>query len=172
MLNNNLSFNYRLIRSFTEYRCEVDADTVEKEISFHVAHGPSIARKGDVFPVYEIPAGKMIWLSDWSFNTGGPLDIATSIGGSLGRVTQDLQYSYVLNCAVSAGEMKIYSPARPVRYIAGEWLAVCFHHHGAPIDLNVRATFRFSEVPAPIVPFKTELYEWQAKDQQELFQGR
>ena len=172
MLNDRLTFNYSLIRSFTEYSCAVDETTLEKEISFHVSHGPSTVRQGDIFPVYEVPDGKMLWLSDWSFNTGGPLDIATSIGGSLGRITRDLQYSYVLNCAVSAGEMEIYSPARPVRYIAGEWLAVCFHHHGAPIDLDVRATFRFTEVPAPTTPFKSELYEWQATSKQDRFKGK
>ena len=88
MLNDNYLFNYKSIRSFTSYECEVDDNTVEKEISFHVALGPSIERKGDVFPVYQVPDGKMVWLSDWSFNSGGPVNPAVSVGGSLGRITQ------------------------------------------------------------------------------------
>ena len=171
MLNEGLLFNYRSIRSFTSYACEVDENTVEREISFHVALGPSAERRGDCFPVYEIPAGKMAWLSDWSFNSSGPLNRALSVGGSLGRITPDSRYVYVLNCSVSAGEMQIYSPARPIRYLPGEWLAVCFHHMGAPLDIPVRATFRLTEVPSPKECFKTEVFGWGAKSKDDQFAG-
>ena len=172
MLTDNLEFNYRSIRSFTKYTCEVDETILEKEISFHVAIGPSTERRGDPFPVYKVPDGKMVWLSDWSFNSGGPLNRSVSIGGSLGRITSGLEYIYVLNCSVSAGEMEIYSPARPIRYLSGEWLAVCFHHMGAPLDLLVRATFRFTEIPSPKDSFETEVFNWSAKDKQDLFPGQ
>jgi len=171
MLPENLLFNYRSIRSFTGYACEVDENTVEKEISFHVIIGPSVERRGDVFPVYQVPEGKMVWLSDWSFNTGGPLHRETSIGGSLGRITTDGRYVYVLNCAVDMGEMEIFSPSRPIRYIAGEWIAVCLHHHGAPHDVPARATFRFTEVTAPKREFRTEYFSWGARNAEELFPG-
>lgn len=172
MLNDNYLFNYRSIRSFTSYECEVDDNTVEKEISFHVALGPSTERKGDVFPVYQVPSKKMVWLSDWSFNSGGPLNLAVSVGGSLGRITQKSQYIYVLNCSVSAGEMEIYSPARPIRYLSEEWLAVCFHHMGEPLDLLVRATFRFTEVPSPKDAFKAKVFNWSARDKYNKFKGQ
>lgn len=171
MLNDELQFNYRSMRSFTAYTCEVDETTLEKEISFHVALGPSTERKGDCFPVYEVPAGRMAWLSDWSFNSGGPLNRAVSVGGSLGRITTSSEYMYVLNCSVSAGEMEIYSPARPIRYPPGEWIAVCLHHMGAPLDLAVRATFRFTEVPSPKDAFRTAVFGWWAKDATDRFPG-
>lgn len=172
MLNESLEFNYRSIRSFTSYSCEVDETTVENEISFHVSLGPSTERRGDCFPVYEVPEGKMVWLSDWSFNSGGPLNEAVSVGGSLGRITRESHYVYVLNCSVLAGEMEIYSPARPIRYLPGEWIAVCFHHMGEPLDLAVRATFRFTEVPSPRPTFRTEVFSWWAKDDAERFPGQ
>ena len=171
MLNENLTFNYRSIRSFTSYACEVDETTVEKEVSFHVNLGPSTERRGDCFPVYEVPMGKMVWLSDWSFNSGGPLNQALSVGGSLGRITPNSQYIFVLNCSVSAGEMQIYSPARPIRYLAGEWLAVCFHHMGEPLDIAVRATFRFTEVASPKDTFTTRVFNWWAKGKDDSFPG-
>ena len=171
MLNEGLFFNYRSIRSFTTYACEVDEDTVEREISFSVIVGPSVERKGDVFPVYRVPPGKMIWLSDWSFNTGGPLNRETSIGGSLGRITADGRYVYVLNCAVDMGEMEIFSPSRSIRYITGEWFAVCFHHHGAPNDVSCRATFRFTEVTASTAELRTEYFNWGARDRDDRFPG-
>ena len=189
MLNENLEFNYRSIRSFASYTCKVDETTLEKEIAFHVDLGPSTERKGDSFPVYEVPDGKMVWLSDWSFNSGGPLNRAVSVGGSLGRITPDSydlpvkeidfrgnQIFYgpgiVLNCAISAGETEMYSPARPIRYVSGEWLSVCFHHMGEPLDVGVRATFRFTEVPSPKDTFKTKVFNWRAKDKTDLFPGQ
>ena len=114
---------------------------------------------------------RMVWLSDWSFNSGGPLNRAVSGGGSLGRVTVDGHYVYVLNCSVSAGEMEIYSPARAVRYLPGEWIAVCFHHMGEPLDLLVRATFRLTEVPGPNDPLKTRVFQWECKDGSKPFPG-
>ena len=171
MLSENLEFNYRSIRSFTSYACQVDDATVEREISFHVNLGPSHERRGDCFPVHQVPQGRMAWLSDWSFNTGGPLNRAVSVGGSLGRITAESQYIYVLNCSVSAGEMRIFSPSRPIRYLANEWLSVCFHHMGEPLDLPVRATFRFTEVPGPKDPHKTEVFSWWEQDQSKPFPG-
>ena len=171
MLNDNLMFNYRSIRSYTRYACEVDTDTFEKEVSFHVAIGPSTERKGDNFPVYHVPDGKMLWLSDWTFCANGQFNPATHIGGCLGRITPESQYIYVLNCVVSAGETKLFSPARPIRYLPDEWLAVCFHHTGEPLDLLMRATFRFTEVPCAADKFKTEVFDWAAKREDDLFPG-
>jgi hypothetical protein len=113
----------------------------------------------------------MLWLSDWSFNAGGPVNPRVSVGGSLGRITRDSRYGYVLNCSVSAGEMEIFSPARPVRYLPGEWIAVCFHHMGDPLDLLVRATFRFTEVPSPENALRTEFFHWDAAGRDERFHG-
>jgi len=172
MLNENFEFNHRSIRSFTSYTCEVDGDTLEKEISCHVALGPSTERQGDSFPVYEVPDGKMVWLSDWSFNSGGPLDRSVSAGGSLGRITTESAYIYVLNCSVSDGEMEIFSTARPIRYLPGEWISICLHHMGGPVDLLVRATFRFTEVPSPQDRFETTVFNWWAKDKGDLFPGQ
>ena len=169
MLSENLQFNYHSIRSFTSYTCKVDDRTLEKEISFHVNLGPSTERKDDSFPVYRIPDGKMIWLSDWSFNAGAEICRELVVGGSLGRITRDGHYIYVLNCSVYAGEMEIYSPARPIRYLADEWLVVCFHHMGVGLDLGVRATFRFTEVSGPDKPFETEVFRWGAKDKDDRF---
>lgn len=169
MLNEYQEFNYHTIRSFTTYACQVDDDTVEKEISFHVMLGPHTERKQDTFPVYRIPEGKMVWLSDWSFNAGHVRCPELCVGGSLGRICGEGRYIYVLNCAVEAGEMEIFSPARPIRYLADEWLAVCFHHMGVPMDLGVRATFRFTEVTGPDKPFETETFNWQGRTESERF---
>ena len=54
-----------------------------------------------------------------------------------------------LNCAVFSGEMQPWTLPRPVRYLPGQWIAVCFHHTGEAVDTQVRATFRLVEVPAP-----------------------
>jgi hypothetical protein len=170
MLRDDFLFNYKSIRSFTSYSCVIDAKTVEKEVSFHADLGPSTQRKGDVFPVYEVSEDKMVWLSDWSFNGGWILTRELAIGGSLGRITPDNSYIYVLNCAVFSGEMEIYSPARPVRYLPGEWIAVCFHQIGKPLDIQMRATFRFTEVPVPKERLHTTVFDWQAKNK-ELFSG-
>ncbi len=169
MLSDSLLFNFHSIRSYTEYQCVVDEKTVEKELSFHVNLGPSTERRGDSFPVYEVPQDKMVWLSDWSFNGGWIVTRQLSMGGSLGRITTTGEYVYVLNCAVYSGEMQIYSPARPIRYLSGEWIAVCFHHMGLPLDVQVRATFRFTEVPAPDKPLPTKTINWAAKSDDERF---
>ena len=55
MPTDDFDFNYISIRSFTSYACEVGEGTLEKEISFHVAAGPSTERRGDGFPVYGVP---------------------------------------------------------------------------------------------------------------------
>ncbi len=169
MLNENQQFNYHTIRSFTSYDCKVDDDTVEKEISFHVMLGPNTERKQNTFPFYRVPDGKMVWLSDWSFNSGSEICPELIVGGSLGRITGEGRYIYVLNCAVHAGEMKIFSPARSIRYLADEWMAVCFHHIGVSLDIGVRATFRFTEVAGPDTPYETETFNWQAREKDERF---
>jgi len=169
MLSEGLLFNLRSIRSYTMYECLVDENSLEKEVSFHVNLGPSTERRGDSFPVYEVPSDKMVWLSDWSFNGGWLPTQQLSLGGSLGRITTSGQYVYVLNCAVYSAEMQIYSPARPIRYLPGEWIAVCFHHMGLPLDIQMRATFRFTEVPAPERRIETRVFEWAAKSSEERF---
>ncbi len=171
MLSDGLLSNFRSIRSFTSYRCEVNPGTVEREISFHVDLGPATERHGDVFPVYQIPEGRQAWLGDWSFNGGGKLSRELSVGGSLGRIVDESHYVYVLNCAVYAGEMKIFSPARAIRYCPGEWIAVCFHHMGAALDIQVRATFRFLEVPAPAEAPIIALQNWAAASTHDGFPG-
>jgi len=162
MLPEKYLFNHRSIRSYTLYECAVDEDTVEKEVSFHVDLGPHTERHGDVFAVYEVPAGKMVWLSDWSFNGGWIPTQQLSVGGSLGRITPSGHYVYVLNAAVYSGDMEVYSPARPIRYIGGEWIAVCFHHQGIPMDVAARATFRFTEV-GQAKAYKTRVADWVAR---------
>jgi len=172
MLRDDYLFNHQSIRSYTAYACEVDGDTVEREVSFHVDLGPGTERKGDVFPVHRIPDGKMAWLSDWSFNGGWILTRELAIGGSLGRITPDNHYIYVLNCAVFSGEMKVYSPSSPIRYLPGEWIAVCFHQIGKRLDIAMRATFRFTEVPAPEPPLRTSVFDWNAKRKDEAIEGQ
>jgi len=162
MLPETFLFNHRSIRSYTAYECVIDENTVERELSFHVDLGPHTERRGDVFAVYEVPQGKMLWLSDWSFNGGWIPTQQLSIGGSLGRITPSGHYVYVLNAAVYSGDMEIYSPARPIRYLAGEWIAVCFHHQGIPMDIKARATFRFVEVMEAKV-YRTRVADWGAK---------
>jgi hypothetical protein len=141
---------------------------VEREISFHVDLGPGTERRGDSFPVWQVPPGRMAWLSDWSFNGGDVVTRELSLGGSLGRITTEGQYIFVLNAAVFSGEMTVYSPARPIRYLPGEWLAVCWHHMGAPLDVKVRATFRLVEVPAPEEPMETSVFSWWARGEEEF----
>jgi hypothetical protein len=169
-LSEALRFNYHTIRSFTSYAVQVDEETLEREISFHIDLGPHTERKGDSFPVWRVPAGRMAWLSDWSFNGGHLVTRELSLGGSLGRITTEGHYIFVLNAAVYSGEMAVYSPARPIRYLPGEWLAVCWHHMGIPLDVQVRATFRLVEVPAPATLGEYSTYSWWTHDQ-ESFPG-
>lgn len=169
MLSEDLEFNLRSIRSYTLYECVVNEQMVEKEVSFHVDIGPHTERKGDSYPVYQVPEGKMAWLSDWSFNGGWLPTKQLSIGGSLGRISREGHYVYVLNAAVFSGEMEVYSPSRPIRYLPGEWIAVCFHHMGLPLDVQVRATFRFVEVPAPEAEMVTRVVNWVARRPEEHF---
>jgi len=142
------------------------------EISFHMDLGPSTERKSDVFPVYEVPEGRMVWLSDWSFNGGWVLSRELAIGGSLGRITRDGDYAYVLNCAVFSGEMGVYSPGRPIRYLPREWIAVCFHQIGKAMDIQMRATFRLTEVTASRSPLRTSYLCWVAKSPNDAFNLR
>jgi hypothetical protein len=169
VLREDYLFNYRTIKSYTNYACTTPDGAVEREVSFHVDLGPSTERKGDVFPVYQVPTGKMACLSDWSFNGGWLLTRELAIGGSLGRITAQNDYIYVLNCAVYSGEMEVYSPSRPIRYLPGEWIAVCFHQIGKPLDIQMRATFRFTETPAPEKPFETKVFNWEAGRKDEPF---
>ena len=160
MLSADHLYNHRTIRSFTSYACDLGDGTVERELSFHVDLGPATERRGDVFPVWETPPGRMSLLSDWSFNGGHVLTRQVVIGGSLGRLAAEGHYSYVLNCTVFSGEMQPWTLTRPVRYLPAQWLAVCFHHTGLPLDLSIRATFRLVEVPAPEEAFQVETWEW------------
>jgi hypothetical protein len=166
MLPPNFDYNYRTLRSFTSYACDLGDGRIERDISFHVDLGPSTERRGDVFPVWETPTGRMSLLSDWSFNGGHVLTRQVVIGGSLGRITAAGQYIYVLNCAVFSGEMQPWSVARPVRYLPGQWIAVCFHHTGLLVDTQVRATFRLVEVPAPEAAGETSVWDWASRDGQ------
>ena len=181
MLSVDYQFNRERIRSYTAYECRVDEQTVERELSFHAhlsAENPRAfpkdlddERRGDVYPVIQVPADRMVWLSDWSFNAGSwyLLDRAVAIGGSLGRITPEGEYVFVLNCAVRGGEMEMYAPARPIRYLAGEWIAFCFHHIGEPLHCQIRASMRFTEGNAPEPPLGTRFFHWHATNQTETF---
>jgi hypothetical protein len=183
MLNEPQRFNQRRIRSYTSYECRLDDGAIEREISFHVhlscQHPRGFPRdldderQGDNYPVYEVPEGRMVWLSDWSFNAGSwwCLDRSVAVGGSLGRIIRDGAYVYVLNCAVRGGEMEIYSPARPIRYLPGEWIAFCFHHLGEALNVQMRATLRFTEVDAPDPLPSTHLRHWGAEKEEDDFPG-
>jgi hypothetical protein len=102
-------------------------------------------------------------------NGGWILTRELAIGGSLGRITPQNDYIYVLNCAVFSGEMQVYSPSSPVRFLPGEWIAVCFHQIGKPLNIQMRATFRFTEVPAPEKPLATKVFNWEAKGKDDSF---
>lgn len=171
-LGSHYEFNYKKIDSFTAYAYQVDENTVEKEVSFAVAVGPSYDRRGNVYPVYRVPEGKMIWVSDWSFNSGPVVSDKLTIGGCIGRITKDSRFIYVLMSGVYAGDMKVWSPAKPIRYLPGEWIAVCFHVWGELTDTRARATFRFIEVPADKGPYKIETFNFGAgKKKDKPFQG-
>ena len=164
--------NRDVIESLTIYECLTEAGEVEKEISFGVTLSDQIEREGDNFPIYRVPANKMVWLSDWSFNVsahGVHYVDHCGAGGSLGRILANGEYVYVLNCAVRSGDMRIFSPARPIRYLADEWISVCFHHLGERVDLACRATFRFTEIDAPGPRLKTRFGDWSRdRDSQSL----
>ena len=158
--------NRDLIEHYTIYECLLENGDVEKELSFGVTITEKIEREGDNFPVYRVPENKMVWLSDWSFNVTAHhhhyVD-HSGAGGSLGRITNSGEYVFVLNCAVRSGDMTIFSPARPIRYLPGETIAVCFHHLGKKTaDLACRATMRFMEVDAPAERLKTRFGDWSA----------
>ena len=182
MLTEDQVFNLGRIRSYTSYECRVDKDTVEREISFHVHLGSqkpgSIPadlddeRRGDVYPVHPAPAGRMVWLSDWSFNAGAwwLIDRPLAVGGSLGRILAQGQYVYVLNCAVRGGDMTVFSPARAIRYLPGEWIAFCFHHISSEsLNLQMRATLRLREVPLDVPEPVTRFDHWGARTNEECF---
>lgn len=165
-LDKNNTFNRKQIRSYTSYESVVNPELTEREISFHVVIDDKIPRQGDVFPVYRIPSGKMAWLSDWSFNINAPRGVSgKGAGGSLGRIIADGHYVYVLNCAAGTNEMQIYSPSQPIRYLPEQWIAVCFHQLASAGPLACRATFRFTEVPAPKMLPVTRLIDWWAPRQ-------
>jgi hypothetical protein len=72
MLSADLTFNLNSIKSYSFYSCELPDGCIEQELSFCVPLGPGTERRGDVFPFYRVPENKVIELTDWSFNTGGP----------------------------------------------------------------------------------------------------
>ena len=160
MLSADLTFNLNSIKSYSFYSCELPDGCIEQELSFCVPLGPGTERRGDVFPFYRVPENKVIELTDWSFNTGGPENKKTSVGGSIGRIYSGTDYMILLNCAVHAGQMTLFSPARPIRYVPGEWMALCFHHMGDPNDVRARATFRFIESPDKGMQFQTSFSSW------------
>ena len=163
MLSKQFQSSRRLIEGYTIYECLTEEGDVEKELSFGVRLTKDSDRETDNFPAYCVPENKMVWLSDWSSNvTAAQYHFVdhSGAGGSLGRVTRNGEYVFVLNCAVRTGEMKIFSPSRPIRYLSGEWIAVCFHHLGYPVDLACRATLRFTEVSSDGKGLRTRYGDW------------
>ena len=166
-LNEYNAFNRKQIQSYTSYESVVNPELTEREISFHVSIDDKIPRQGDIFPVYRIPAGKMAWLSDWSLNISAKRGLTgKGAGGSLGRITAEGRYVYVLNCAAGTNEMQVYSPSQPVRYLPEQWMAICFHQLSSEGPLACRATFRFTEVPAPRPLPVTHFLDWLAPQPQ------
>jgi hypothetical protein len=161
-LNKSFAFNYQRIDSFTAYAYQADDKTVEKYLSFAIDIGPSFECKGNVYPAYRVPKGKMVLVQDWSFDSGPVVSQNTTIGGTIGRITANSRFIYGIMCGIYAGQEKGWNPGTPIRYLPGEWIAVCLQQWGEKVDTRARATFKFVEVPASAGPYKIEIYNFHA----------
>ena len=155
------------IRSFTTYACKVDDDTVEKEISFHVMLGPHTERKQDTFPVYRIPEGKMVWLSDWSFNAGNVKCLELSVGQPR-CICGEGRYIRPQLCRGSRRNGDFLAGAidpLPGRRMVGSMLSPHGGSHGSWCSRD----FPVPEVTGPDKPFETETFNWPARTESERF---
>ncbi|HUT74896.1 MAG TPA: hypothetical protein VM221_08720 [Armatimonadota bacterium] len=148
MLTPDLEFNRSLTRDLTLYRYPLlDEEGEGVDLTWYAEVSVHLPRRGDTYPVYEVPAGKVVLLDEFVFWChAAPHAIC---GGSIGRVTLDGGYQITINAAAAGGEANHYVPARPIVYFPGEWIAVCPHHLGELSDVPFRLTARFREKPAP-----------------------
>jgi len=151
VLGEALAFNQKLVKDARVYRYPLwDAEGDGVDLTWHVPiDNENIPRRGDCYPVYEVPAGKLVLLDHFVWWPSGECSTDTIAGGSLGRVTLDGGYHITLNAAARCQHAQHVSLARPVPYFAGEWIGVCPHLLGQAEPCAFRITIRFREVPAP-----------------------
>jgi hypothetical protein len=150
MLSDDLEFNRRLAVHSCLYRYplwEEDGEGVDMTWCV-VLDDEEIERKGDSFPVYEIPEGRLALLDEFVWSMSGGTD-ETVVGGSVGRVTLDGHYHITINAAARSLETLHLPLKRPIPYFAGEWIGVCTHLLGDAHRSSFRITLRFREYPMP-----------------------
>ena len=150
MLTEELKFNQKLINDISIYRyplMEQKGDGVELTWCVVIEDG-KIERKGDNYPVYEVPSGRIVlldecvWCPAWASKE-------TVVGGSIGRITINGKYHIILNVAACSLETFYLSMRRPIPYFSEEWIAACPHLLGKKERVAFRMTMRFRELPAP-----------------------
>ena len=150
MLNEDLKFNQKLITDWVLYRYPLfDQEGDGIDLTWCVIiDNERIERRGDSYPVYEVPEGKMalldefVWCPAWASEE-------TVVGGSVGRVTLEGQYHITINAAAHSMQTFHLSLRRPIPYFAGEWIGACPHLIGKAERSAFRMTMRFREVPMP-----------------------
>lgn len=165
MLTNELVFNKDLINEISVYRyplMEQEGDGVD--LTWCVAiDNDKIERKGDNYPIYEVPSATIVLLDEfvWFPGWASPETIVT---GSIGRVTTAGQYHITLNAAARSLETFHLSMRRPIPYFSGEWIAACPHLLGKKERTAFRMTMRFRELPEPKNAgrgkFTSLVYKW------------
>jgi hypothetical protein len=150
MLNEDIEFNRKLITDWMLYRYRLlDQEGEGIDLTWCVViDNEQIERKGDNYPVYEVPEGKMVLLDEfvWCPAWASP---ETVVGGSVGRVTLDGRYHITINAGCRSMEVLHVPLKRPIPYFAGEWIGACPHLIGKAERSAFRMTMRFREIPMP-----------------------
>ena len=150
MLTKELAFNQGLINEISIYRyplMEQEGEGVD--LTWCVAiDNDKIERKGDNYPIYEVPSGRIVLLDECVWFPGWASQ-ETIVNGSIGRVTTTGQYHITLNASARGQETFHLSMRRPISYFRGEWIAACPHLLGKKERTAFRMTMRFRELPEP-----------------------
>jgi hypothetical protein len=151
MLSESLAFNRKLVKDAVLYRYPLwDADGDGVDMTCYVEiDNEKIPRRGDCYPVYEVPEGKLVLLDQFAWWPSGEASTETIAGGSIGRVTLEGGYHITLNAAARSLHTQHVTLARPVPYFAGEWIGMCPHLEGRLEPCAFRITLRFRECPTP-----------------------
>jgi hypothetical protein len=150
MLTPDLEFNQKLVVHSTVYRYQLweqPGDGIDMTWCI-ILDDEKIPRKGDNFPVYEVPPGKLVLLDEFVFCPAWASS-KTIIAGSIGRISCSGQYHITLNAGAHSCEINHVSLWRPIAYFGGEWIGVCPHLLGKRERAAFRMTLRFREVPLP-----------------------
>ena len=150
MLSANLEFNRKLIGEICLYRyplMEQEGDGVDLTWCV-IIDDNKIERKGDDYPIYEVPSGKIVLLDEFVWCPVST-SVETFVGGSVGRITTEGQYHITLNVVSRSLETPHMSLRRPIPYFSGEWIAACPHLLGKKERSAFRMTMRFRELLAP-----------------------